>query len=93
MKPKLFTTLFAAAAAGAMLVVPAMGTAAAAAPTAHQSPWDHDRDDNDWGGFNRPGWADPNDPWRNDWHCDRHGRWHDHERDRWGHDDGRCHAW
>jgi hypothetical protein len=31
------------------------------------------RRDGDWGGFGRPGWHDPGDPWDNDWHCDRHG--------------------
>jgi hypothetical protein len=47
----------------------------------------------DWGGFNRPGWVDPNDPWHNDWHCDRYGSWHNDEHDQWGHPDSRCHKW
>ncbi|WP_019930651.1 hypothetical protein [Nocardia sp. BMG111209] len=97
MKSKLLATLFIGAAAS-MMMVPAIG-AASASPAdlpgiAHQQPWDHDRDHDGWGGFERPGWFDPRDPFRNDWHCDRHGRWHEDEHDRWGHDDfGRCHAW
>ncbi|WP_067676031.1 hypothetical protein [Nocardia miyunensis] len=79
---------FVAIAAGALLAGPVIGSAAAnpvqPAPV-HQ--------DNNWGGFNRPGWHDPKDPFRQDWHCDRQGMWHNNEHDRGGHHDRRCRAW
>ncbi|WP_405490308.1 hypothetical protein [Nocardia sp. NBC_00511] len=98
MKSRIIGTLFVAAASGALIAGPMIGTASAAVPTLQQDwnhGWDnHDHDrDGDWGGFNRPGWADPNDPWRNDWHCDRHGNWHWDEHDHDGHHDDRCRAW
>jgi hypothetical protein len=88
-KMKLASTLAVVAAAGAVFVGPLAGSATAAVPgaqfPAHQ--------DGDWGGWNRPGWHDPRDPFRNDWHCDRHGVWHNDEHDQWGHSDGRCRPW
>ncbi|MGO4614305.1 hypothetical protein AB4305_08275 [Nocardia sp. 2YAB30] len=89
MKMKLASTLAVVAAAGAAFVGPLAGSATAAVPGA-QFPTHQDRD---WGGWNRPGWHDPADPFRNDWHCDRHGAWHDDEHDGWGHWDGRCRPW
>gem|GEM_PF-2694394 len=89
MKKRLFSTLFIAVSTGALVAAPAMGSALAAAPIpVHQQP-----PGSDWGGFGRPGWSDPHDPWHSDWHCDRHGRWHTNEHDQWGHQDGRCHVW
>ncbi|WP_319943921.1 hypothetical protein [Nocardia aurantia] len=94
MKRKLIGTLFVAAASGALVAGPMVGSALADVPGwAHRQPPGPGGPGPDWGGFDRPGWADPADPFRNDWHCDRHGRWHDDEHDGWGHDDGRCRAW
>ncbi|MFF3574916.1 hypothetical protein [Nocardia jiangxiensis] len=79
---------FVAIAAGALLVGPVIGSAAANPVfpgLSHQN--------NDWGGFNRPGYHDPKDPFRNDWHCDRHGNWHNNEHDNQGHHDQRCRTW
>ncbi|MFE3953431.1 hypothetical protein ACFXPS_04500 [Nocardia sp. NPDC059091] len=90
--------MFIAAAAGALIAGPTIGTASAAtiAP-AHKDTgsagWGDQGQGGDWGGYNRPGWTDPGDPWHNDWHCDRHGNWHDDERDQWGRHDDRCRAW
>jgi hypothetical protein len=47
----------------------------------------------EWKGFNNPGMVDPSDPYNNDWHCDRHGFWHNDENDQYGHQDSRCHKW
>jgi hypothetical protein len=44
----------------------------------------------DWGGFNNPGYHNPHG---DDWHCDRHGNWHNDQRDSRGHRDNRCHVW
>jgi hypothetical protein len=92
-KLKLSSTLAVVAAAGAILAGPALGSAAAEAPV-HQLPALQYYDPGpDWGGYHRHGWADPRDPWHNDWRCDRHGFWHDDERDYGGHWDSRCRPW
>jgi hypothetical protein len=87
MKRKLSAS-FIALAAGALLAGPVVGTAAAS--PAYQLPA---HQQGDWGGYNRPGWHDPRDPYRNDWRCDRHGHWHNNDHDRWGHRDFRCRMW
>jgi hypothetical protein len=79
---------FVAIAAGALLAGPVIGSAAA--DPIHSAPW---HQDNNWGGFNRPGFHDPRDPYRNDWHCDSRGFWHNDEHDAWGHRDQRCRPW
>ncbi len=86
MKTKLFSAVFVAAAAGALVVAPAMGSALAGTPLpAHQQSGNPD-----WGGYNNPGWRNPHN---DDWHCDRHGNWHNDQHDRGGHPDRRCHSW
>lgn len=92
--------MFIAAAAGALIVGPMVGTASATAITpAHQDtgsaggPGPDQGQGGDWGGYNRPGWTDPGDPYHQDWHCDRHGNWHNDEHDQWGHRDDRCRNW
>ena len=46
-----------------------------------------------WYGSTHPGEKDPSDPTDGDWHCDRHGLWHNDEHDEPGHRDARCHPW
>ncbi|WP_067679641.1 hypothetical protein [Nocardia miyunensis] len=65
--------------AGAALAVPSVGIAAAQ-PT-------------DWSGYNHPQAPGARNQHGDDWHCDRHGNWHNNERDAGGHRDGRCHVW
>ncbi len=94
MRHRLSSGVFAAA-LGALIIAPTLVTApAVAAPigVVHQQPPGGGGDPG-WNGFNNPGRHDPRDPHHNDWRCDRRGFWHNDQHDRWGHRDGRCHAW
>ncbi|MFI1920362.1 hypothetical protein [Nocardia sp. NPDC020380] len=94
MKSRIIGSLFVAAASAALITGPLVSVASAEVVSpAQQAGPAILHEDGDWGGFNQPGWLDPRDPWHNDWHCDRHGRWHDDERDGWGRHDDRCHEW
>jgi hypothetical protein len=65
--------------AGAALVAPSVGIAAA--------------QPNDWSGYNHPQGPGARNQRGDDWHCDRHGNWHNDQHDARGHRDARCHVW
>lgn len=85
MKTTLIKGMIALAGAGGLVAAPAMGVAGAAAPAPIQA----QAIDADWLGFHHPGFLPPGTPFH-DWHCDRHGFWHNDENDQFGHLDGRC---
>ncbi|MFI5782886.1 hypothetical protein [Nocardia sp. NPDC051570] len=82
MKRKVIGRVFAAVAVGAMMTASFAGTASAEAVVPMHQDWPDSHD-----------WRDPGAPWGVDRHCDRHGFWHDHDHDQFGHPDGRCHPW
>jgi hypothetical protein len=76
--------------AGAQALTPA--DQPSSSPTSASSP-SSSSDSYAWWGADHPGADDPNDPYGNDWHCDRFGNWHNDEHDPSGHPDSRCQTW